>query len=146
MESENTLNTPDIEDNIIDESSLKEFNYTKNNDKYLIQIGKILSKNKIIIKINSQSSVDDGYYTNELDLEQLQKIHKSFRFFDTIEETLTSLIDIFESNKYELDIEENKIMLKLKVPKFGSGEDTISIEIKKNVYHLKICVKIYVRK
>ena len=131
MESENTLNTPDIEDNIIDESSLKEFNYTKNNYKYLIQIGKNLFKNKIIIKINSQSSVDDGYYTNELDLEQLQKIHKSFRFFDTIEETLTSLIDIFESNKYELDIEENKIMLKLKVPKFGSGEDTISIEIKK---------------
>ena len=115
---------------------LKEYKYSKNNNNYSVKLGKY-SENKIIIKIQSLSIINSNYFQYINDLNELQKIHKSFRYFDSIDETLTSLNEIFESNKYELDIKDNdKISLILKIPKFGKGEENIVLEMKKHYLSL----------
>ena len=85
--------------------------------------------------------VKETYYKNSFTLEELQKLHKNFRCFDNIDEALAGLLEIFEENKYELVSKENdKMFILLKIPKFGKGEETILIEIKKNSLSLKnIC-------
>ena len=119
---------------------LKEFKYSKNNNNFSINLGKH-TENKIIIKIKSLLMIKECYYQNIYNLDELRGLHKSFRYFDTIDEALTSFIDIFESNKYELDIKEDeKMFLVVKIPKFGKGEETITIEMKKNILSINnIC-------
>ena len=119
---------------------LKEFKYSKNNNNFSINLGKH-TENKIIIKIKSLLMIKECYYQNIYNLDELRGLHKSFRYFDTIDEALTSFIDIFESNKYELDIKEDeKMFLVIKIPKFGQGEETITIEMKKNILSINnIC-------
>ena len=132
--------TPIGEDDSIDDSSIKEFKYSKNNNNFSVKIGKT-SGNKIIIIIKSLLLVKENYYQNIFSLEELQKFNKNFRCFDNIDEALSGLIEIFETNKYELISKENdKMFLLLKIPKFGKGEETVLIEIKKNSLSLKnIC-------
>ena len=132
--------TPIGEDDSIDDSSIKEFKYSKNNNNFSVKIGKTFG-NKIIIIIKSLLLVKENYYQNIFSLEELQKFNKNFRCFDNIDEALSGLIEIFETNKYELISKENdKMFLLLKIPKFGKGEETVLIEIKKNSLSLKnIC-------
>ena len=66
---------------------------------------------------------------------------KSFRSFDTIDEAFSGFISILESNKYDLELKEyEKIILILKIPKFGKGEEIVNIEMKKNLFSFQnIC-------
>ena len=119
--------------NIIDDPSFKEFKYPKNNN-YSILIGKS-SENKLTVKIKTQSDLKINFFQNIYNLEELHNLDKSFRSFDTIDEALSGFVSIFESNKYDLDIEENeKIFLILKIPKFGKGEQIVNIEMKKKFF------------
>ena len=135
MDSSQILTPKD--DNIIKDSILKEFIFTKNNNNYSIKLGKT-SEDKILIKIKSLIIIQEIYYQNSFTLEQLKTINKNFRICDNIDEALNYIIEIFASNKYELNFQEKeKIFLILKIPKFGNGEESISIEMKKKFFSVK---------
>ena len=135
MDSSQILTPKD--DNIIKDSILKELIFTKNNNNYSIKLGKT-SEDKILIKIKSLIIIQEIYYQNSFTLEQLKTINKNFRICDNIDEALNYIIEIFASNKYELNFQEKeKIFLILKIPKFGNGEESISIEMKKKFFSVK---------
>ena len=125
--------------NTIDNSSVKEFKYPKNNN-YSILIGKS-SENKLFVKIKNQSELKINFFQNIYNLEELQNLDKSFRSFDTIDEAFSGFISILESNKYDLEFKgKEKIFLILKIPKFGKGEEIVKIEMKKNLFSFQnIC-------
>ena len=112
-------------------SSKKEFKLFDEKTEYIIEIGKESSSEKLGLKLKEQSSSNNFYYSLFLNLEELQKINKSFRYFDTINEAISSIQDIFEEKNVSLKIENNNIFLILKIRKIGKGEDFISLELKK---------------
>ena len=109
----------------------KEFKLAYEKTEFLIEIGKLTSE-KLGIKLKENSSSINIYYSNSFNLEELQIIHRSFRYFDNINEAVSYIQDIFEEKKVNLKMENDTLCLILKINKIGKGEDLISIELKKN--------------
>ena len=109
----------------------KEFKLAYEKTEFLIEIGKLTSE-KLGIKLKENSSSTNIYYSNSFNLEELQIIHRSFRYFDNINEAVSYIQDIFEEKKVNLKMENDTLCLILKINKIGKGEDLISIELKKN--------------
>ena len=118
-------------------SSKKEFKLIQEKTEYIIEVGKSSSSEKLGLKLKEQSSSNNFYYSLFLNLEELQKINKSFRYFDNINEAISSIQDIFEEKNVSLKFENNNIFLILKIRKIGKGEDLISLELKKNALTLQ---------
>ena len=133
-----TIMTP--EDDNISLTQKKEFKISHEKTEYLTEIGKSSFSEKLIIKLKEISSSANAYYSNSFNLESLQSIHKSFRYFDNINEAISSIQDIFEEKNVSIKLDINNIVLMLKIPKIGKGEDLIPLELKKNSMSLKdIC-------
>ena len=133
-----TIMTP--EDDNISLTQKKEFKISHEKTEYLTEIGKSSFSEKLIIKLKEISSSANAYYSNSFNLESLQSIHKSFRYFDNINEAISSIQDIFEEKNVSVKLDNNNIVLMLKIPKIGKGEDLIPLELKKNSMSLKdIC-------
>ena len=109
----------------------KEFKLAYEKTEFLIEIGKLTSE-KLGIKLKENSSSINIYYSNSFNLEELQIIHRSFRYFDNINEAVSYIQDIFEEKKVNLKMENDTLCLILKINKIGKGEDLISIGLKKN--------------
>ena len=105
--------------------------------KKVVEIGKISSTENLGIKLKENLTSTKVYYSNVFNLEELRNIHKSFRAFDNINEAVSNIQDIFEEKKVNIKIESGNIFLLLKIPKIGKGEDSISIELKKNSLSLQ---------
>ena len=111
-------------------SSKKEFKLFDEKTEYIIEIGKSSNSEKLGLKLKEQSSSNNFYYSLFLNIEKLQRINKSFRYFDNINEAISSIQDIFEEKNVSLKFENNNIFLILKIRKIGKGEDFISLELK----------------
>ena len=121
-------------------SSKKEFKLFHEKNEYIIEIGKSSNSEKLGLKLKEQSSSNNFYYSLFLNIEELQRINKSFRYFDNINEAISSIQDIFEEKNVSLKFENHNIFLILKIRKIGKGEDFISLELKKSLLTLpEIC-------
>ena len=121
-------------------SSQKEFKLFHENTEYIIEVGKSSSSDKLGIKLKKLSTPNKFNYSKFINLEELQRINKSFRYFDSINEAISSVQDLFEEKNVNLKIENDNIFLILKIHKIGKGEDLISLQLEQNSLTLEeIC-------
>ena len=114
-----------------------EFKYEKeiiiDNNKYLIKLGKMIDKQEeLIIFIKEENEISSLYYQDAFSLEQLYKINKCFKFFDSIDETIESLKEII--NEKRIQIRKNDLFLEclIKINKIVKGEEEFTIKLSKN--------------
>ena len=87
----------------IEEKKIKfinEYNLNFDNINYLLKFGKIKTNvEELIIFIKEENVIDSYFYQQSYSLEELQKKNKSFRLFDSIDETIECLKDIISEKK-----------------------------------------------
>jgi predicted RNase H-like nuclease (RuvC/YqgF family) len=116
---------------------IKEYKLINNEKEYLIQLGKTSIKENIGFKIKEKSSDQKIIYDKYLSLEELQKISKSFRVFDNIDEALTSIEDIFQENNANIKSENDNLYINLQINKVGKGKEIVEIKLEKRAFSLK---------
>ena len=119
------------------ESRNIDFKYEKKllleNINYLIKLGKIKDKEEeLIIFVKEENVISSGYYQESFTLDNLQKLSKCFRFFDTIDETIDALKDVIEANKISIkkDLDILNFMVKFNIA--GKGEEEVNLKLSKN--------------
>jgi len=118
-------------------NQVKEYKLINNGKEYLIQLGKTLSNEKIGFKIKEISSEAKIFYGKYLSLEELQKISKSFRVFDNIDEALTSIEDLFQESNASIKSENENLYINLQINKVGKGKEIVEIKLEKRAFSLK---------
>ena len=79
---------------------INEYKLNIENINYLMKIGKIIKEiEELIIFIKNENNIDQYYYHNTFSLENLQKINKLFRQFETIDESIDALKEIISEKK-----------------------------------------------
>ena len=91
----------------------EKFELEKNNEKFKLVL--IIKGSKIGIKIEQENSIPNTVYYKDYSLEDLQKIAKYFKVFDSIDDFFEDFKEKFSKNNYELNIEdiEQKIVIKI---------------------------------
>jgi hypothetical protein len=116
---------------------IKEYKLINNEKEYLIQLGKTSIKENIGFKIKETSPDQKIIYVKYLSLEELQKISKSFRVFDNIDEALTSIEDIFQENNASIKSENDNLYINLQINKVGKGKELVELKLEKRAFSLK---------
>ena len=75
-----------------------------------------LSNNTLQIKIIENDSIPSRSYSANFTLENLQKLNRYFKLFETIEEILPELNNLFEDNKITFTLNSNSVELDLSLP------------------------------
>ena len=119
------------------ESKNIDFKYEKKllleNVNYLIKFGKIKDKEEeLIIFVKEENVISSGYYQESFTLDNLQKLSKCFRFFDTIDETIDALKDVIEANKISIKTNLDILNFMVKFNKAGKGEEEVNLKLSKN--------------
>ena len=114
-----------------------DFKYEKKllleNVNYLIKFGKLKDKEEeLIIFVKEENVISSGYYQESFTLDNLQKLSKSFRLFDTIEETIDALKDVIEANKISIKKDLDILNFMVKLNKVGKGEEEVNLKLSKN--------------
>ena len=114
-----------------------DFKYEKKllleNVNYLIKFGKLKDKEEeLIIFVKEENVISSGYYQESFTLDNLQKLNKSFRLFDTIEETIDALKDVIEANKVSIKKDLDILNFIVKFNKAGKGEEEVNLKLSKN--------------
>ena len=114
-----------------------DFKYEKKflleNVNYLIKFGKIKDgKEELIIFVKEENIISSGYYQESFSLDNLQKISRCFRFFDTIDETIDALKDVIEANKISIKKDLDILNFTVKLNKGGKGEEEVNLKLSKN--------------
>ena len=115
----------------------KEYKLISSEKEYLIQLGKTSSNERIGFKIKEVSSEAKIFYGKYLSLEELQKISKSFRVFDNIDEALTSIEDLFQESNASIKSENENLYINLQINKVGKGKEIVEIKLDKRAISLK---------
>ena len=115
-------------------NQIKEYKLVNNGKEYLIQLGKSSTNEKIGFKIEEISSEQKIIYGKYISLEELQKISKSFRVFDNIDEALTIIEDIFQENNASIKCENDNIYINLQINKVGKGKEVVEIKLEKRTF------------
>jgi hypothetical protein len=103
------------------------------NKNYVLKFGKIENKiEELIIFAKDENLIDTCYYQRCFSIENLQKVNKVFRQYDTIDESIDALKDIISHKKISLKKENNELHIILKYLKLGKGEEEIIFILKKN--------------
>ena len=103
------------------------------NKNYVLKFGKIENKiEELIIFAKDGNSIDTCYYQRCFSIENLQKVNKVFRQYDTIDESIDALKDIISHKKISIKKENNELHIILKYLKLGKGEEEIIFILKKN--------------
>ena len=118
-------------------NQVREYKLINNGKEYLIQLGKTSSNEKIGFKIKEVSSEEKIIYGKYLSLEELQKISKSFRVFDNMDEALTSIEDIFQESNASIKSENENLYISLQINKVGKGKEIVEIKLEKRAFSLK---------
>jgi hypothetical protein len=116
---------------------IKEYKLINNEKEYLIQLGKTSTNENIGFKIKEISSDQKIIYGKYLSLEELQKISKSFRVFDNIDEALTIIEDIFQEKNASIKSENDNLYINLQINKVGKGKEIVEIKLEKRAFSLK---------
>ena len=96
MEVPNLTSIPE-EKNLI---SKKEYKFSINETDYLIQIG--ANSEHVIINVRPLSSASKNYYEGSFTLVQLQKLSKSFRYYDSINELISNIMKFSKQKNIQL--------------------------------------------
>ena len=56
----------------------------------------------LIIFVKEENVISSGYYQESFSLDNLQKLSKCFRIFDTIDETIDCLKEVIEAQKISI--------------------------------------------
>ena len=124
-------------------NSKKEYKLTINEKDFLIQIARPLNSENLYINAKEISSISNVFYEETFTLEQLKNINRSFRYFDTIDELIINIYQIFEEKKAFLKIEDNKLYIIFKINKGLVGNEEISIKLKSENLSLdNICISL----
>jgi len=115
----------------------KEYKLISSEKEYLIQLGKTSSNERIGFKIKEVSSEAKIFYGKYLSLEELQKISKSFRVFDNIDEALTSIEDLFQESNASIKSENENLYINLQINKVGKVKEIVEIKLDKRAFSLK---------
>ena len=118
-------------------NQVKEYKLINDEKEYLIQLGKASINERIGFKIKEISSDQKIIYGKYLSLEELQKISKSFRVFDNIDEALTIIGDIFQENNASIKSENDNLYINLQINKVGKGKEIVEIKLEKRSFSLK---------
>ena len=114
-----------------------DFKYEKKllleNVNYLIKFGKLKDKEEeLIIFVKEENVISSGYYQESFTLDNLQKLSRWFRMFDTIEETIDALKDVIEENKITIKKDLDILNFMVKLNKAGKGEEEVNLKLSKN--------------
>ena len=88
----------------------------KNNDMSIAVTLSNLNNNTLVIKIIENDSIPSRSYTENFTLEKLKKINRYFKLFETIEELLPELNNLFEENKITFALNSDSIELEISFP------------------------------
>ena len=99
--------------------------------KFNVQIGKINKNSIIFFQINELNSFSNVFYESYYSLDDLKKISKLFRIFDTIDEAYNEFNEIFKNKKLNIEKELNGIILHLNLTNLSSKIEDISLKIEK---------------
>ena len=103
------------------------------NINYVIKFGKLKDKEEeLIIFVKEENVISSGYYQESFTLDNLQKLSKCFRFFDTIDETIDALKDVIEANKISIKKELDILNFVVKLNRGGKGEEEVDLKLSKN--------------
>ena len=103
------------------------------NINYLIKFGKLKDKEEeLIIFVKEENVISSDYYQESFTLDNLQKLSKCFRFFDTIDETIDALKDVIEANKISIKKELDILNFVVKLNRGGKGEEEVDLKLSKN--------------
>ena len=103
------------------------------NVNYLIKFGKFKSKQEeLIIFVKEENIISSGYYQESFSLDNLQKLSKCFRFFDTIDETIDGLKEVIEDNKISIKKDLDVLNFMVKLNRGGKGEEEVNLKLTKN--------------
>ena len=109
---------------------INEYKLNFENIIYLLKIGKIVNE-EIIIFVKIENMIETVYYQNNFSLENLQKMNKIFRQFDTIDETIDALKDIISDKNIKIKKENDELFIIFKFKKLGKGEEEIIFKLSK---------------
>ena len=133
------MNIPaqELKENMIDDKNnfkfMNEYKINFDNIIYHIKIGKIINEiEELIIFVKNENIIDTCYYQNNFSLENLQKLNKIFRQFDTIDETIDTLKDLISENHLTIKKDKDKLIITFKFKKLGKGEEEINLILIKN--------------
>ena len=103
------------------------------NVNYLIKFGKFKSEQEeLIIFVKEENIISSGYYQESFSLDNLQKLSKCFRFFDTIDETIDGLKEVIEDNKISIKKDLDVLNFMVKLNRGGKGEEEVNLKLTKN--------------
>ena len=103
------------------------------NVNYLIKFGKFKSEQEeLIIFVKEENVISSGYYQESFSLENLQKLSKCFRIFDTIDETIDCLKEVIEAQKISIKKDLDVLNFMVKLNKAGKGEEEVNLKLTKN--------------
>ena len=103
------------------------------NVNYLIKFGKFKSEQEeLIIFVKEENVISSGYYQESFSLENLQKLSKCFRIFDTIDETIDCLKEVIEAQKISIKKDLDVLNSMVKLNKAGKGEEEVNLKLTKN--------------
>ena len=103
------------------------------NVNYLIKFGKFKSEQEeLIIFVKEENVISSGYYQESFSLDNLQKLSKCFRIFDTIDETIDCLKEVIEAQKISIKKDLDVLNFMVKLNKAGKGEEEVNLKLTKN--------------
>ena len=115
-------------------NEIKEYNICLDKQEFQIQLGKLSSK--VVFKMEEKNSINNYYYKSDFTLEDLKKINKLFRIFDSITEAFDEINEIFKNKKVIIKTEsKEELILCLNISSFSSSKvEDIPLKIKKVFY------------
>ena len=113
---------------------INEYKINSENSIYTVKIGKIITQSEeltIFVKNENENIINREYYQSNFSLENLQKMNKIFRQFDTIDETIDTLKDIISEKKLTIKKENDILFITFKMKKLGKGEEEFNLKLEK---------------
>lgn len=114
------------------ESVNETYNFVYEKDKEKLKLDLKLKNSQMELIIGRENTIPSTYYQEKFSLENLQKIAKYIRQFDTLTEVYNDFKRNLEQNKYEINLKdiEEKINIKIKPDSFNS-EFNLEIPLEK---------------
>lgn len=105
---------------------INEYNLNFDNVGYLLKVGIIpIRIEELILFVKETNQINSFCYQSSYSLESLQKMNKSFRQFDSIEEVIDILKEIINEKKISLKKINKDLEIIFKLKKPGKGEEEI---------------------
>ena len=135
METPAPIPKPTINNSKKEIKFINEYKINSENRIYVVKIGKIISEGEeltIFVKNENENIIDREYYQSNFSLENLQKMNKIFRQFDTIDEIIDTLKDIISEKNITFKKENCILLIIFKFKKLGKGEEEFNLKLLKN--------------